>query len=612
MAGPTNSSTSETNGDRFPKEFGRYTLLESVAVGGMGEVFLGRVEGAAGFEKTVVIKQILPHLANDPEFVRRFIAEGRLLVQLNHPNIAAVSDLGVHDGQYYLVIEHVDGCDVRRLIREARVNERPIPLRQAVLILESVAEGLAYAHGAGEDEQGIVHRDVSPANIMISRDGHVKLIDFGIARVGTGVTGSISGAVRGKFPYMSPEQASGDPLDGRGDVFSLGVVAYEVFSGKRPFDAPSDLKVLDRIRFDEPAPLVDLVNDIDSDLVELVMQCLSKDREERPTSSEVHGRLVLWLHEQPDPVGAGELGALVLESLVSDTTGAVSLDQALQEGLSSDRGSVMGTATWSVSSPSRSLSAQEPVSGGSEHTPAGLDEETGELLRSLLEVRPVRAMRNLKWAIAALSVLVLALMAWNYWMMEDQKEYRSRLGVTLKAPAGAGVEAARSAQSAGWAIHRRQASPREQPRRSIEVNQSHHTVTVMAHPPGVRIRIGSEPPRHAPVQWTLHPGEQVEGTASLRGYRSRSFTLTLDSPEVLRLRLAPMAKGAVRFRFFPANAAVLLDGKAVDTGGQNVVRWELDEGNHAVEIRPSPGGRGSVKKFAIRAGETIQLGTIEP
>ena len=608
MAGPTKSGTSSQSAERFPLEFGRYTLLESLAVGGMGEVFLGRVEGAAGFEKTVVIKQILPHLAQDPEFVRRFIAEGRLLVQLNHPAIASVSDLGVHEGQYYLVIEHVDGCDVRRLIRDARAKGRPIEARLAALILASVAEGLAHAHGAGEAEEGIVHRDISPANIMISRDGHVKLIDFGIARVGAAATGSISGAVRGKFPYMSPEQASGDPLDGRGDVFSLGVVAHELFSGKRPFDAASDLKILDRIRFDEPDSLQSLVADIDPELSDLVLQCLAKDREERPTSSEVHGRLALWLHALPNPVGASELGGLVLESLVSEDSETMSLDQALQGGLPSDSGVSQGTATWSVSS----LQAQgsDPVT--SDFTPAGIDEETGELLRSLLEVRPVRAMRNLKLAIAALSIVVFTLMGWNLWMMEDQKEYRSRMEAPIAAPEAPSTPDAGLARGSGWALRRSAEGSAERPRRMVETRQSHRTITVTSRPAGARVRIGSGAPERTPLRLTLEPGDRLEGTATLRGHRARSFTLTPDSPDEVRLRLAPMGKGAVRFRFFPASASVFVDGRKIDTGGRNVVsRLELDEGSHVLEVRTKAGAQVAVRKFSVRAGELVQLKTIE-
>ncbi len=609
MTGSTNSDTSEKNGPRFPMEFGRYTLLESVAVGGMGEVFLGRVDGAAGFEKTVVIKQILPHLASDPEFVQRFIAEGRLLVQLNHPNIAAVSDLGVHEGQYYLVIEHVDGCDVRHVVRDARARSRALPHRLVVSMLASVAEGLTHAHGATVETGGIVHRDISPANIMISRAGHVKLIDFGIARVGTGATNSISGVVRGKFPYMSPEQASGDPLDGRGDVFSLGVVAYELFSGQRPFDAPSDLKVLDRIRFDEPTPLSEVVPTIDSDLADLVTQCLSKERDDRPTSREMAARLALWLHAQPDPVGAGELGELVLESLTSESHEKWSLDEALQGGLDSNSGGSQGTATWSLSS---SLSSEEgekaPVS--LERTPVGLDEATGELLRSLLEVRPVRAMKHLKWAIGGLSVLVFALMAWNLWMLEDQKEYRTLVGESL-SPAPS-PERASLERSAPTEIRRLASPSMVQNRRSLELQQSHRTVSVVSHPPGARIRLGSGPGLLAPVHRALKPGERVEGRATLRGHRSRPFVLTAESPDIVHIRLAAVGKGTVRFRFLPANASVMLNGKILETAGRNVVARELAEGEHALEIRPAGGGAGTIRKFTIRASETTTLGTIEP
>jgi serine/threonine protein kinase len=477
-------------------------------------------------------------------------------------------------------------------------------------MLASVAEGLAHAHGATVETGGIVHRDISPANIMISRAGHVKLIDFGIAREGTGATNSISGVVRGKFPYMSPEQASGDPLDGRGDVFSLGVVAYELFSGQRPFDAPSDLKILDRIRFDEPTALSEVVPSMDSDLADLVMQCLSKERDDRPTSSEMAARLALWLHAQPDPVGAGELGKLVLESLASESHEKWSLDEALQGGLASDSGASTGTATWSLSAPLSSGGGEKaPVF--SERTPAGLDEETGELLRSLLEVRPVRAMKHLKWAIAGLSVLVFALMAWNLWMLEDQKEYRTLVGENLSPPPS--PERASLKQIAPTEIRRRASPSMVQSRRSLELQQSHRTVSVVSHPPGARIRLGSGPGPGllAPVHRALKPGERVEGRATLRGHRTRSFVLTDESPDIVHIRLAAVGKGTVRFRFLPANASVVLDGKVLDTAGGNVVARKLAEGEHSLEIRSAGGGSGTIRKFTIRASETTTLGTIE-
>ena len=234
----------------LPAQFGRYQLLERIATGGMAEVFLARSFGVEGFEKRLVIKRILPELAQSPRFVNMFVHEAKLCVSLAHPNIVQVFDLGKVGDDPYMAMEYIQGRDLTQVMRVLRRNGDRLPIPIAVTIAAAVARGLAYAHArAAPDGRPlhIVHRDVSPHNIMVSYEGDVKLVDFGIARL-VGEAGTGGGDARrpggGKFAYMSPEQAEGGALDNRSDIFSLGVVLFEMLAGRRLFaDGDPDEKL---------------------------------------------------------------------------------------------------------------------------------------------------------------------------------------------------------------------------------------------------------------------------------------------------------------------------------------------------------------------------------
>ena len=320
---------------------GRYELVARIGAGGMGEVYLARASGAAGFVKQVVIKRMLPHLESSEAFVRRFIEEGKLLVQLRHAGIAQVLDMGQEGGAIFLAMEYVDGRDLRQALRLARASgELPSP-DVVVALLWRVLEALDYAHSAKDDAGqplGIIHRDVSPSNVMLSRSGEVKLVDFGIARAADRLGLSASGALQGKFGYMSPEQAAGEALDGRSDLFSVGVMAWELVAGRRPFDAESDLKTLERIRTHDPGSLGEAVPDAPPELVAVVDRLLSKDPAQRFASGgDALGALQAYFYRTEAMAGAREIAAWlasVLATLPPALQGppraGVSLDEALQ------------------------------------------------------------------------------------------------------------------------------------------------------------------------------------------------------------------------------------------------------------------------------------------
>src|SRR5215470_551177 len=259
---------------------GKYVVRRKLAEGGMAEIYLAAVLGPEGFEKDVVIKRVRPGLAGDPDFVRMFIAEARVASRLNHANLVHIFDFDKHEDTYYLAMEYVRGHSLWELRR--RCQERGV----------EVARGLAYAHRLTENGQslGLVHRDVTPHNVLLSFDGAVKLTDFGIAKAGGRAT--TSGMLKGKFAYMSPEQARGDTVDARTDVFALGVTLWELLTGARLFEGDGDVAVLRAVQERLIVPPARLNPGVVAPLDAAVMRALERDRARRwPTAQELERAL---------------------------------------------------------------------------------------------------------------------------------------------------------------------------------------------------------------------------------------------------------------------------------------------------------------------------------
>jgi eukaryotic-like serine/threonine-protein kinase len=235
----------------FPSQFGRYTLVQRLATGGMAEVFKAKIISGHGFEKLLVIKRILPNLAADKTFVSMFIDEAKLTAQLIHPKIVQVTDFGEEGGQYFIALEFVDGFDGLALLRSAAQKHVRVPVPICMFIASEVLDALDYAHHANDTDGNpmhLVHRDISPSNVFIARRGDVKLGDFGIAHAQERESKTQAGTLKGKYGYMSPEQVTGGDLDGRSDIFAVGIVLAEMLMGKRLFTAPNDLDVLLMVR----------------------------------------------------------------------------------------------------------------------------------------------------------------------------------------------------------------------------------------------------------------------------------------------------------------------------------------------------------------------------
>ncbi len=270
----------------------RYKVAEKIHAGGMAEIFRGYAFSLDGIQKQVAIKRIRPHLATNKTFIQMFIDEARLTMRLNHANITQVFDVGRAQGTYFLVMEFVDGANLRKISQAAAEKGYRIPVEIAILIILDVCKALAHAHEA-RDENGdhldIVHRDVSPPNVLVSQEGEVKITDFGLAKAVTHLEATDPGVVKGKFSYLAPEATEGRPVDARSDMFSCGIILHELLTGRRLFMGKTDLETVDLVKKCEVSPPSALNPDVDNDLDEIVLRALSRDRKRRFQSARDMG-----------------------------------------------------------------------------------------------------------------------------------------------------------------------------------------------------------------------------------------------------------------------------------------------------------------------------------
>ena len=242
------------------ERLGQYELVKRLAVGGMAELYLATSPGLKGFKHSLVLKKLLPELASDRAFVEMFLGEARIAGELNHPNIAHVYEVGEANGAYFIAMEYVDGPNLRAVSNGARRAGKPISPYLAAKIVSCVCDGLGYAHDLRDPESGeplrIVHRDISPENIIIARNGSVKVVDFGIAKASFQLHRTQTGIVKGKLQYMAPEQMSQNrQIDCRADIYSLGVVLYELLAGARPYVAKDDVALAEAVLLRDPPPV---------------------------------------------------------------------------------------------------------------------------------------------------------------------------------------------------------------------------------------------------------------------------------------------------------------------------------------------------------------------
>jgi serine/threonine protein kinase len=301
------------------ERLGPYQLVRRIATGGMAEVYLARQVGIEGFEREVVIKRILPHRAQDDEFSTMFLDEARLVARLNHPFVAQIYDLGRENNAFFIAMEYVHGVDLAHLIDlEIGEGSPGLPLTVSLPILAALCEALEYIH-TRTDEFGqplnIVHRDLNPKNVIIAYDGAVKLIDFGIAKAASQVYETRTGVIKGTYGYMAPEQVSRQrPIDARADLFSLGVLAYEITTGQHPFDATDEVAVLGKLVRCQFVPPSQVVSQYPAELEQLIQDCMALLPKGRPPRArDVLRRLEDFALEQKVPLTMRPVGEFVLD-----------------------------------------------------------------------------------------------------------------------------------------------------------------------------------------------------------------------------------------------------------------------------------------------------------
>ncbi|MGC4122869.1 MAG: protein kinase [Myxococcales bacterium] len=300
-----------------PTRFGRYTLLAPLATGGMAQVFLARVTGVEGFEKLFVIKKILAHLAADEYFVDRFLDEGKILVKLQHGSIAQVIDMGKEGDEYYIAMEFVDGKDLRKVAARCRDQAVLLPTGLALFIFVRSLDALAYAHRKRDEqdrELNLVHRDISPQNILVSYEGEVKIIDFGLAKSALSLARTSPSVILGKFFYMSPEQARHQPADRRSDLYATGICLWEMLAGRNPFDDTPPGEILRVVANPSIPALREVCPDVPGALNDVVMKALAPDPAQRfQTAEEMRNRLTAAMLEVDPSAGPEALAAFMRE-----------------------------------------------------------------------------------------------------------------------------------------------------------------------------------------------------------------------------------------------------------------------------------------------------------
>jgi serine/threonine-protein kinase len=310
----------------------RYRVIRRLEAGGMAEVYLGEASSLEGFKKRVAIKRVLPHLAQNESFIAMFLDEARLSARLSHANIVSVFDISARDNTYFLIMEFVDGANLKRILESLHRRGQRFPLSEALYVCAEACRGLAYAHDLRDENGraiGIVHRDISPPNIMLTRQGEVKVADFGLAKAGTQLSQTDPGVVKGKFSYLSPEAAAGREVDARADLFSLGIVLWEMLAGKRLFLGETDYATVKLIQQTNIPRLSPLNNQVDEAFEEILLKALTRAPEDRyQTAQEMGDALTGYLFARQLKVTNYDIANLV-NSAISDDPGPAKDDTSL-------------------------------------------------------------------------------------------------------------------------------------------------------------------------------------------------------------------------------------------------------------------------------------------
>ncbi len=297
----------------------RYRVIEKLESGGMAEVFRAESEGLQGFRKQVAIKRVLPHLSEKKKFIAMFLDEARISAQLTHSNCVQVFDIGVGDNAYFIVMEYVDGANLKAIAESLKKQGKDFPVPAAAFIAQEICKGLSYAHELTDQNGahlGIVHRDMSPPNVLVTKYGEVKIVDFGLAKASSQLEKSEPGIIKGKFSYLSPEAAMGQDVDSRTDIFAVGIILWELLAGQRLFLGDTDFQTVKKVQQSQVPPISQINRKVPPELERIVNKALAKDMSARyGTAKELGQDLIRFLFSYGQAVGTFDIAAIVQSTM---------------------------------------------------------------------------------------------------------------------------------------------------------------------------------------------------------------------------------------------------------------------------------------------------------
>jgi serine/threonine protein kinase len=625
------------------EQMGKYQLIRKLATGGMAEVFLAKAAGPMGFEKVLVVKRILPHLAEDPQFTEMFLFEAKLAGLLNHANITQIFDFGEEEGSYFIAMEYLDGPNLRVLSRKAMEQNAASSLPVCAKIVSLACEGLAYAHEFVDPQTGqalgLIHRDISTDNILLSRTGGVKVVDFGIAKAANTGHRTKTGILKGKVAYMSPEHLLGKPLDARADIYALGVVLYELVAGQKPFEGDSEVSMIQAILHEPMVEIGERRKDVPADLQRIIHRMLAKDREERYASCrELQVDLERFIIQCGEPVGAFQIADLVKRLIPSPPSGG---PEVMPRPGSGPRKEPSG---------SRSAATVTPPPPTAQPSPTVAQRRTGEMnVTERTEVyvpqsglredgAPRKSSRHLAWVVPGM-MLLLSGGGYAFWR------------VTRPSPTGTPSTVVPSVSSA---------SPMDSvPQQAMAVaappvvsgdsairssTASSQVAKDMAAPsPGNSLQPATQPPEggggqpaglpaaqvKSDTQATLEVRSTLRGLVRINGKVAGSSPLTtpveagrlrvevsgsaegdqFDKSQVIEVKPGEarqvsfsIQKVRVHIRGRPDDMKVIsLDGQFLD----GETETEIYEGRHKLRLTHSPTGKGYVSECDVRPGDKL-------
>ena len=592
-----------------PKPFGKYYLIEKLAMGGMAEIFKAKTFGIDGFEKFLVIKRILPHYSQDQQFITMLTDEAKLSVLLSHHNIVQVFDLGKVGGDYFISMEFINGSNLRDLLIRAEALGEKLPEDIVVFIISEICKGLDYAHSRKDHEGkplGIIHRDISPQNILLSYEGEVKIVDFGIAKAAMNVTHTATGIIKGKVSYISPEQVLGKPIDGKTDIFATGLLLYELLTGDKLFTGESHFEILQKIRTthftEKSAP-----DSVSETLRKILAKALAHSHKARyETAEEFQIDLTRYLYSAYPRFSPRRLSKLMhewfskeieeknakraVEISINAATPSLMAQQALQENIvhrdtaenalpagsqrtltfTSDHDTEPQTDPEIILNTGETLSAktlaprQHHVDSTATQPPASMNPTPVSLTPVEKKKRPYGALLFLAF------VLLIALTGVAVGSYGVYQKYFSKQNPRQTPPLAPRLQP-------------------EAPQPHPPISQTRGTLRIESSPYGAQIFINDQETPY--VTPSNVPGLELNRpqkiTLKKAKYHELSQTLTLldDKPVLLNLSLDALPAGSIRINSSPAGAKIFVDGH--DTGQLSPYTLEdLELGkNYLVELK---------------------------